>query len=156
MGATAGYVAILLVGVVLVVVDGQVIYRSGRAYLEGVYSSPEAAAGVNRLTVTLFHLVVLGLLALLSTLDTSPNSIGRIIGTLGIFLLVLAAAHATTIGIYNWLRGRQHDLQVSDRIARSHTGDQVYREANQRLTLDTPEQQPHLAPPLDPPGPPAY
>jgi hypothetical protein len=156
MGATTSYLAVLLVGIILVVIDGQLIYRSGRTYLEETYDSPEAAAAVNRLTVGLFHLVVLGLLALLSTLDTSVDTVGRIVATLGLFLLVLAIAHAITIGIYGWLRSRQQDIRISDKIAQSRVEGQVRRQADPGIDPDVPEQHPQLAPPLDPPGPAAY
>jgi hypothetical protein len=40
---TNAYVTFLLVGVLLVVVDGQIIYRSGRRYLEGPTATPPPA-----------------------------------------------------------------------------------------------------------------
>jgi hypothetical protein len=57
---TNSYIVFLLLGVLLVVIDGQIIYRSGRQYLEHSYSDPAAAVSVTRLITVLFHLAVLG------------------------------------------------------------------------------------------------
>lgn len=156
MGDSAGYVAFLLIGIVLVVVDGQLIYRSGRSYLGDVYRSSNAAAAANRLTATLFHLVVFGVLALFSTLDMPGNSLGQVVGRLGLFLLVLALAHAVTMGIYGWIRGRQQEAQISDQILEDRAErlhHREHREASYGIALDVPDERPYVAPPLDPPGP---
>jgi len=65
---TNAYLSFLAIGIVLVLIDGQVIYRSGRGYLENSYGDAGAGASMTRLVTVLFHLVALGLLALLSTI----------------------------------------------------------------------------------------
>jgi hypothetical protein len=105
---TNAYVTFLLVGVLLVVVDGQIIYRSGRRYLEGSYGDPAAGASMTRLVTVFFHLAVLGLLALLSTIDLGGGStLPAVVGKLGVMLLVLAIAHGITIAVLSRIRDEQ-------------------------------------------------
>ena len=51
----------LVLGIVLVVVDGQLIYRGGKGYLKRAAYDEEQAGSMMKLTTVLFHLVVLGL-----------------------------------------------------------------------------------------------
>jgi hypothetical protein len=113
---TNAYVAFLVVGVLLVIADGQVIYRSGRRYLERSYGDAAAGASMTRLVTVLFHLAVLGLLALLSTIDMWGSSLPGVVGRIGVLLLVLAVAHGITIAILSRIR----DEQVDESIVTQH------------------------------------
>jgi hypothetical protein len=102
------YLAFLLIGVALVLVDGQFIYRSGRRYLEHSYGDPVAGASMVRLITVMFHFAVLGLLALLSTIDLGgSSSMAAVVGRLGVVLLLLAVAHGVTLAILGRIRGDQ-------------------------------------------------
>jgi hypothetical protein len=109
---TNAYTAFLVVGVLLVIADGQIIYRSGRRYLEGSYGDPAAGASMTRLVTVLFHLAVLGLLALLSTVNIGGSSLPGVVGRLGVLLLVLAVAHGITIGVLSRIRDAQVDESI--------------------------------------------
>jgi hypothetical protein len=114
-----GYVTFLLVGVVLVLIDGQIIFRSGRGYLRKVYE-PEAARSMIQLVAGLFHLVVLGLLALISMINIDTGlPVRDVVAQLGVLLLVLAAAHGLTITILMRIRDRRWQEQISDEITES-------------------------------------
>ena len=114
-----GYVTFLIVGVVLVLIDGQIIYRSGRGYLRKAYE-PEAARSMIQLVVGLFYLVVLGLLALISMIDIDTGlPVRDVVAQLGILLLVLAAAHGLAITILMRIRDRRWQEQMSDEITES-------------------------------------
>lgn len=114
-----GYVTFLIVGVGLVLIDGQIISRSGRGYLRKVYE-PEAARSMIQLVVGLFYLVVLGLLALISMIDIDTGlPVRDVVAQLGILLLVLAAAHGLTITILMRIRDRRWQEQISDEIIES-------------------------------------
>jgi hypothetical protein len=129
---TNAYVAFLLVGVLLVVVDGQIIYRSGRRYLEDSYGDPAAGASMTRLVTVLFHLAVLGLLALLSTVDLGGGStLPAVVGKLGVMLLLLAIAHGITIAILSRIR----DEQVGESFA-----------ARRAAVNESPAQEPAVGP----------
>ncbi|HEV7979261.1 hypothetical protein [Amycolatopsis sp.] len=146
---TNAYLVFLLIGVLLVVADGQVIYRSGKRYLEGSYGDPSAGASMARMVTVLFHLAVLGLLALLSTINLGGSSIQGVVGRLGVMLLVLAIAHALTIGILSRIR----DAQVDETIvtSRAVANDQA-RPGSGPATTPVPGQSqsgPVVSPALD-------
>ncbi len=98
----------LIIGVIFVVADGQVLYRGGRRYLRG----PDGSGGSGSMAwmvVTVFHLVAFGLLALLSVIGPGwSGSTAALVGRIGVFLLLLAMAHAATLSVL--ARRRQDNL----------------------------------------------
>ncbi len=107
------YVVFLIVGVVLVFVDGHLIRRSGATYLEEVYPDPKVADSVNRLITVLFHLAVLGILALMSTTEMNVGSAAEtVVARTGVMLLVLAVAHGITIWVLARIRSRQREQRL--------------------------------------------
>lgn len=105
---TNAYVAFLVVGILMVAIDGQVIYHSGKRYLENAHGNPEAGASMIRLITVLFHLVVLGVLALLSTIPfPGGSSLPSVVGRLGVTLLVVAVAHAIALSVLTRMREEQ-------------------------------------------------
>ncbi|QFU87275.1 hypothetical protein [Amycolatopsis sp. YIM 10] len=109
---TNAYITFLVLATLLVVIDGQIIYRSGRRYLENSYGDAAAGASMTRLITVLFHLSVLGVLALLSTIDSGgDNATEAVVWKLGITLIVLAIAHGVTLTVLSRIR----DNQVAER-----------------------------------------
>jgi hypothetical protein len=112
-----GYVTFLIVGVLLVAVDAVIVFRSGRAYLDEAYRDPRASRSMVQLVTVLFCLVVLGVLALISTIDIDAGGTTQtVVVKLGIVLLVLAAAHAAAITILSHMRDRLRDEQITDEL----------------------------------------
>ncbi|GAA3460610.1 hypothetical protein ACFFSW_20715 [Saccharothrix longispora] len=124
-----GYAVFLLLGVVLVLIDGQLIYRSGKGYMNRAYGDPEAARSMTRLATVLFHLVVLGMLALVSMISVDTGDpVKNVVMKLGIMLLVLALVHAVTMVILGRIRDRQIQQQLADEMAEDHRQfDQAHR-----------------------------
>ena len=119
------YVTFLVLGIVLVVVDGQLIYHSGKGYLRRAYDEEQAGA-MMRLTAVLFHLVVLGLLALVSIVDVETGDpVKNVVVKLGVVLLLLALAHGVTMAILARIRDRQMQQQLADQMAEEH---RIYEE----------------------------
>ena len=116
------YVTFLVLGIVLVVVDGQLIYHSGKGYLRRAAAyDDEQVGGMMKLTAVLFHLVVLGLLALVSTIDIQTGDpVKNVVVKLGIVLLLLALAHGVTMAILARIRDRQMQQQLADQMAEEH------------------------------------
>jgi hypothetical protein len=114
---TNSYIAFLVLGAILVAIDGQIIYRSGRKYIEHSYGDSAAGASMTRLVTVLFHLVVLGVLMLISTVDVGSNQTEGVILRLGIVLLLLAAAHAVTIAILARIKDRQLQERLAEEMA---------------------------------------
>ncbi|MFC4080807.1 hypothetical protein [Amycolatopsis samaneae] len=111
---TNGYLTFLLIAVLLVALDGQIIYRSGRRYLENSYGGSDAGVAMARLVTVLFHFAVLGVVALISTVPVFDGAgVTAIVGRLGIVLLVLAIAHGVTVSVLARIR----DDQVGETLA---------------------------------------
>ena len=111
------YVAFLVVGVILVLIDGRLIWRSGATYLEEVYPDKKVADSVNRLVTVLFHFTVLGVLALISTMDIRyETAIETVVVRTGIMLLILAVAHGVTIWVLAKLRNRQRQQRMQEEL----------------------------------------
>jgi len=138
-------VTFLVLGIVLVVIDGQLIYHSGKGYLRRAYDD-ERAVGMIRLTAVLFHLVVLGLLALVSIIDIDTGDpVKNVVVKLGVVLLLLALAHGVTMAILARMRDRQVQQQMADQMAEEH---RIYEERHAHVGEPRPApkiESPHSA-----------
>lgn len=149
--STNAYLSFLAIGIALVLVDGQIIYRSGRRYLASAYGDPGAGASMTRLVTVLFHLATLGVLALISTVSLGGSDLPGVVGRLGVLLLILALAHAVTLGALARIRGEQ---DVADVIA--HRDERVARRSETDLQAPTvtpvpgqPGRHPDVSPTLE-------
>lgn len=129
---TNAYLSFLAIGVALVLADGQIIYRSGRRYLENSYGDAAAGASMTRLVTVLFHLATLGVLALVSTIHLGGSDLPGVVARLGVLLLILALAHAITITALARIRGEQEVEAVVQRGGRARV------ESEQQGTTVTP------------------
>ncbi|RSD07814.1 hypothetical protein [Amycolatopsis eburnea] len=94
-----------IIGAVIVLADGQVLYRGARRYLTGPDGGEETGS-MAWPVVTVFHLVAFGVLALLSVVGPRwSGSAAALVGRLGVFLLLLAVVHVLTLAVL--ARGRQ-------------------------------------------------
>lgn len=91
--ALASYLAVLLSGTALTLLVGVILRRNGQALVEEAYSESRAA-GLTRLVAVGFHLVTLGVLALISTVSVPVDGVVQTVVTkLGVVLLVLGVAY---------------------------------------------------------------
>lgn len=103
------YVIVVLLGVVLTIMVGLILYRAGGPFLEEVFDDPQRAHSINGLLMVLLNLVVLGVLGLISVVDI-PWAQGRLqlmVAKLGVVLLVLGAAHGLTMYGLGRVRSRR-------------------------------------------------
>ncbi|MDQ4021722.1 MAG: hypothetical protein M3257_08895 [Actinomycetota bacterium] len=115
-----GYVAFLVVGVALILIDGQLIARSGRGYLQQQANESGAGRSMIKLVAALFYLVMLGLLALVSLINVDTGlPVRDLVVQLGVFLLVLAVVHGLTITILLRMKDRRLQEQMSEEMAES-------------------------------------
>jgi hypothetical protein len=92
----------LVVGVVIVFAVGQLLVRSGGRYLAGSVPAERAAAGpAASLVAVLFHLLTLGLVALISVAPWGSSAETRFLIQLGVLLVVLAAVYAVALSLIN-------------------------------------------------------
>src|SRR5690606_10663610 len=103
---TNSYLMFLLIGALLVVIDGQVIYLSGRKMLRQSASDAGSAESQTKLVVVLFHLVSFGVLALASTIG-EWNTLTGVVARLGLLLLFLAVAHWAATTALSSMRDRE-------------------------------------------------
>lgn len=110
---TNTYLTFLLLGAALVVIDGQIIYRSGRRLLRQSGADARGAESMTRLIAVLFHLVSFGVLALGSTIDAdSWGTITGVVFRLGLLLLFLALAHwVATVVLANFRDRELHRIR---------------------------------------------
>jgi hypothetical protein len=105
---TNAYIAFLIIGIGLTLLVGQLLIRSGRPYLEEVFGDRKVAGSVLRLLAVLFHLLVLGVLALISTFDVPVDgAVQAVVTKLGVVLLVLGLAQGGTMLVLSRLRERR-------------------------------------------------
>jgi hypothetical protein len=114
------YLLILLIGVVIVVADGQLILRQSPAYLDEVYQDPAHSRQVAVLVAVLFHLVMLGTALLVASIDLGDDPGPRpIIARTGVLLLLTALGHGATMLLLARMRSQQLNTQVAEaRITR--------------------------------------
>ncbi|MGH3756982.1 hypothetical protein [Actinophytocola sp.] len=132
---TNSYVTFLLIGTVLVLVDGQIIYRNGRRLLQ--QSAPNASAeSLTRLVTVLFHFVVLGVLALISTMDVPADTpTESVVFRLGVALVIIGIAHWIAVLALGRLRDRQEfDEFAHEREARRLANEQANAAYGSRVT----------------------
>ena len=123
---TNSYVAFLLIGALLVLVDGQVIYRNGRRFLQQSATN-SSAESMTRLVSVLFHFVVLGVLALISTIDVPADTATEsVVLRLGIVLIVIGIAHWVAVIALARIRDREEfDDFAHEREARRIANEQA-------------------------------
>jgi hypothetical protein len=103
---SSSYVAFLVIGTVLVLIDGQIIYRNGRRFLQ--QATPNAPAeSLTKLVSVLFHLGTLGVLALISVIDVGEYDMQGVVVRLGIILIVLGIAHWIAVSALARIRDRE-------------------------------------------------
>jgi hypothetical protein len=123
---TNSYVTFLLIGALLVLVDGQIIYRNGRRFLR--QTGPDASVeSLTRLVTVLFHFVVLGVLALVSTVNVPADTATESVVTrLGIVLIIIGIAHWIAVIALGRIRDRQEfDEFAHEREARRIANEQA-------------------------------
>lgn len=125
---TSSYVAFLVIGTVLVLIDGQIIYRNGRRFLQ--QATPNAPAeSLTKLVSVLFHLGTLGVLALISVIDVGDYDAQGVVARLGIILLVLGIAHWIAVSALSRIRDREEyeEYTNAERDARRKANEAALR-----------------------------
>jgi hypothetical protein len=116
--ALGSYVLLLLLSIALTVLVGQILVRTGEDFLADVFDDKKTARSVNRLLAVLFHLIVLGVLALITTINPPPdNELQTLVFKLGVVLLILGAAHGGTMLLLARIRSRRREQDLADEMS---------------------------------------
>jgi hypothetical protein len=125
---SSSYVAFLVIGTVLVLIDGQIIYRNGRRFLQ--QATPNAPSeSLTKLVSVLFHLGTLGVLALISVIDIGDYDVQGVVARLGIILIVLGIAHWIAVSALGRIRDREEyeEYTSAERDARRKANEAALR-----------------------------
>lgn len=143
MSETAQYVVLLIVSVVLTFVVGRLLVTAGEPFLNEVFQDRAVTKSVNLLLSVLFHLITLGVLAIitiinLGNLENQP--LQRFVVRLGLVLLVLGVAYGVSMLVLIRVRERRRADEISEHV----TEKLAERGADPRPPA--PQEQPQLAP----------
>jgi hypothetical protein len=115
--STASYTTTVIIGIIITVVVGQLLLRAGYDFLIEVYDDRTLATSWNHLLVTLFHLIALGFLGLVSTANPfNLNGIQLIITRTGVILLTLGGVYGLTVLALVTARNRRRTDAFEDSI----------------------------------------
>jgi hypothetical protein len=115
--STASYVTTVVVGIIITMVVGQLLLRVGYDFLVEVYEDRTLATSLNYLLVTLFHLIALGLVGIVSTANPiGLNGIQLIITRIGFILLILGGVYGLTVLALTTARNRRRRDTFEDSI----------------------------------------
>jgi hypothetical protein len=96
------------------VLDGQLILRNSSGFLAEVYGMRQARR-LAVLVAVFFHLVMLGVVALVASVGLSPDSdIKAIVTRIGVILLLTALGHAASMVILSRLRAEQETTRLAE------------------------------------------
>jgi hypothetical protein len=111
---SGAYLLILGIGAIIVAVDGQLIIRKAPSYLDEVYDNPKRSRQVTGMVAGLFHLIMLGIVALVSSVSLAPDAgIQSVLARLGVMLLLTAVGHGVTMLVLARLREQELATQLA-------------------------------------------
>ena len=118
MDATAQYIVLLAVSVVLTFGVGRLLITAGEPFLQEVFRDTTVTRSVNLLLSVLFHLITLGVLAIISVADIGVDAqpLQRFVLRLGVVLLVLGMAYGISMLVLIRVRERRRADEISEHV----------------------------------------
>lgn len=118
MIGTGGYIALVIIGVLITVGVGQLLFRSGEPFLEEVFQNKDSARSLNRLLSVLFHLLTLAVLAMISIVEIPSDTgvVQTVVFKIGVVLLIVAIAYGISMLVLLRIRERRRQASVSAQI----------------------------------------
>jgi hypothetical protein len=112
---TGMYLLIVVIGVIVTVIVGQILMRTGLGFLRDVFGDPDVAQSITRLLGVAFHLVALGFMALLSTWQPFPvqGTAQLLVTRTGTILLFLGILHVIVLIALARIRNNARARQVA-------------------------------------------
>jgi hypothetical protein len=135
---TGTYLFIVAVGTIITLVVGQILMRSGIAFLRDVFDSEETAVSTNRLLGVLFHLIALGFLALISTYQPFDvqGTIQIIVTQLGGVMLVLGVLHGLTLLLLARVRNRRRSETIESEMTSQYEQQRRARQTQRQQVIE--------------------
>ncbi len=119
MSETAQYILLLAVSVVLTFLVGRLLVTAGEPFLLEVFRDKSVTRSVNLLLSVLFHLITLGVLALISIInvgDLEDQPLQRFVVRLGLVLLVLGIAYGVSMLVLIRVRNRRKADEIHEHV----------------------------------------
>jgi hypothetical protein len=111
------YVVLLAVSVGLTFLVGRLLVRAGQPFLLEVFHDEKVTRSVNLLLSVLFHLVTLGVLAIISVTDVRGNNLVQtFVVKLGVVLLTLGIAYGISMLVLIRVRERRRAAEISEHV----------------------------------------
>lgn len=118
MSDNAEYITVLVIAIALTVVVGRILVVAGEPYLLEVFRDRKVTRSVNFLLSVLFHLVTLGVLAVISAIDLDLDSqLQTIVVKLGVVLLVLGIAYGVSMLVLIRIRARREADRIGHEVS---------------------------------------
>lgn len=133
MTDTAQYLTLLAVSVGLTFLVGRLLVVAGAPFLMEVFRDAKVTRSVNLLLSVLFHLITLGVLAIISVITVQAgNPLQNLVMRLGVVLLVLGVAYGISMLVLIRVRERRRADKIADQIHEKVQEQQVARRQRDR------------------------
>ncbi|MBW0137574.1 hypothetical protein [Pseudonocardia abyssalis] len=118
MSDTGMYITLLVVAIALTFLVGRLLVTAGEPFLQEVFQDTKVTRSVNLLLSVLFHLITLGVLAIISVIDIAGGQapLQNFVVKLGVVLLVLGVAYGVSMLVLIRVRERRRVDQVSEQV----------------------------------------
>ncbi len=117
MTETAQYITLLIVAIGLTFLVGRLLVNAGEPFLQEVFRDEKVTRSVNLLLSVLFHLVTLGVLAIISVIEVNAGgTLQTFVAKLGIVLLILGIAYGVSMLVLIRVRERRRASQISEQV----------------------------------------
>ncbi len=118
MNDTAQYLLLLAISVGLTFLIGRLLVRAGEPFLQEVFQDTKVTRSVNLLLSVLFHLITLGVVAIISVIDiNNDDPVQSLVVKLGVVLVVLGIAYGISMLVLIRVRERRRADQISEQVS---------------------------------------
>lgn len=117
MTETGMYVTLLAVAIGLTFLVGRLLVTAGEPFLQEVFQDRSVTRSVNLLLSVLFHLITLGVLAIVTVIDVDGQPpLQEFVVKLGLVLLVLGIAYGISMLVLIRVREKRRAAQISEQV----------------------------------------
>ena len=118
MTDTGMYITLLIVSIGLTFAVGRLLVTAGQPFLQEVFEDEKVTRSVNLLLSVLFHLITLGVLAIVSIVNVIGNDdpFQTLVARLGVVLLVLGIAYGVSMLVLIRVRERRRVDRISEHV----------------------------------------
>lgn len=112
------YITLLVVAIVLTFLVGRLLVTAGEPFLQEVFQERSVTRSVNLLLSVLFHLITLGVLAIITVVDFASDMepLQQFVVKLGVVLIVLGIAYGISMLVLIRVRERRRAAQISEEV----------------------------------------